>query len=76
MVLVDFFFVAPRLSNAVASEPESVNIAGMTTVVVSTWLAHYGLDDVITVEFFTSLGGALLLYPLLRLTVFRPAVSS
>ena len=76
VVLVDFFFVAPRLSNAVASEPESVNIAGMTTVVVSTWLAHYGLDDVITVEFFTSLGGALLLYPLLRLTVFRPAVSS
>jgi cytosine permease len=71
VIIVDYYFVAPRL-RGISYAQESINYAGVITVIVSTVCAHYVLNDLIQVEFFTSLLGAMIMYPALRLTIFRP----
>lgn len=74
-VIIADYYIVPRLSRArpvaVVRQPESINWAGVLTVIVGTFLAHYVLQNVVRIEFFTSVFVSLLLYPVLRLTVFR-----
>ena len=71
VVIADFYFVAPKLSGTDTSA-EAINLAGVITVITSTLLAHYVFNELVPVEFVASLGGALILYPALRLTMLRP----
>jgi cytosine permease len=75
-VIVADFFVVPRLLPArlasSARPVESVNWAGVLTILLGTYLAHYVLQNIVRIEFFTSLLVSLVLYPVLRVCVFRP----
>ncbi|WP_297914197.1 cytosine permease [Thiomonas sp.] len=75
VIVVDYFLVR-RLAGAGRAEAferaESVNWAGVCTVIASVLLSHYVLNRYVPVEFFSTLVLCLLLYPALRLTVFRP----
>jgi cytosine permease len=62
IILADYFLVSQRRSNFTAP---AVNWAGVMTAVISFVLAHYVMNKLIPIEFFTSLIGALVLYPLL-----------
>ena len=60
-----------------AHQPDNVNWAGVISVVVATVLAHYVLNQIITIEFFTSVATVAILYPVLRLYVLRgPAAAA
>ncbi len=74
VIILDYYVISARLRRS-ESEPELVNYAGVVTVVASTVMAHYVLEDIITIECITSLAGAIILYPLLRLTLLRPRLS-
>lgn len=52
---------------------ESINWAGVITTVVAAVLSHYILKHQSPIEFFTALVVCIVLYPLLRLSIFRPA---
>lgn len=73
IMIVDYFFVSRKLGRSEALSTESVNWAGVITTVVATILAHFVLNKIVTIQFFTSLGVSVLLYPLLRLALFRPS---
>lgn len=68
IILADYFIVSRR--NPAAATP-SINWPGVATTVISFVLAHYVLNTLIPIEFFTSLIGALVLYPLLSRLVTR-----
>ncbi|MFM0210025.1 hypothetical protein PQQ96_21710 [Paraburkholderia sediminicola] len=68
IILADYFIVARR--HPAAATP-SVNWLGVASAVISFVLAHYVLNTLIPIEFFTSLIGALVLYPLLSRLVPR-----
>ncbi len=75
VIVVDYFLVRRLLDAAdadAAERLESVNWAGVLTVVLAVLLSHYVLNRYIPVEFFSTLILCLVLYPALRLTVFRP----
>lgn len=61
IILADYFVVSRGRS---ASAPPAVNWPGVTATVVSFVLAHYVLNMLVPIEFFTSLIGALVLYPI------------
>ena len=48
------------------------NITRVLTIVIAAALAHHVLDNVVPIQFFTSLIVAFVWYPFLRLTVLRP----
>ena len=68
IILADYFIVARR--HPAAATP-SVNWPGVATAVISFVLAHYVLNTLISIEFFTSLIGALVLYQLFSRVVPR-----
>jgi cytosine permease len=70
VMIVDFFWVSRWLGGR--SVGEEVNWAGVITTVVAAVLAHYVLNKIVPIQFFTSLAVTLVLYPALRLTVCRP----
>lgn len=74
-VIIADFFIVQRLSRArppsVARQPAVINWAGVVTIILGTYLAHWVLQDTVRIEFFTSLLVSLVLYPVLRLSVFR-----
>ncbi len=75
VIVVDYFLVRRLVGAAgadAAEQLESVNWAGVLTVVLAVLLSHYVLNRYIPVEFFSTLILCLVLYPALRLTVFRP----
>ncbi len=76
VVIADFYIVAPRIRAFADTSQEAINVAGVVTVIGSTLLAHYVFTAFIPIEFVASLGGALVLYPLLRLTILRPQVAT
>jgi cytosine permease len=74
VIISDYYFVSPRVgTNHLQGQPEMVNWAGVITTIAATVLAHYVLVKIIPIQFFTALGVGFVLYPLLRLTVFRPS---
>jgi len=72
VMIVDYFLVSRWLGTHSAAAPEDCNWAGVVTTVVAAVLAHYVLNKVVPIQFFTSVAVAFVLYPLLRLTVLRP----
>lgn len=72
VMIVDYFLVSRWLGTRLSPVPEDCNWAGVLTTVVAAALAHYVLDKVVPIQFFTSLIVAFVLYPFLRLTVLRP----
>lgn len=72
-IIMDYYLVAPRLRAAGQDAEASVNWAGVITIVAAVLLAHVLLRRYLPIEVLTSLGSVAILYPVLRLTVFRPA---
>jgi len=75
-IIVDYFFVSPRFSSVdstVDDSPTSVNWAGIVAIVSAVILAHWLLKPVQPVEVLSSLVCVAVIYPVLRLTVFRPS---
>lgn len=68
VMVVDYFWV----SGGQGRPSESINWAGVVTTVVASVLAHYVLNRVIPIQFFTSVVASALLYPALRKTAFAP----
>ena len=68
IILADYFIVARRHPSAATP---AVNWPGVATAVISFVLAHYVMNTLVPIEFFTSLIGALVLYPLLSRLVPR-----
>jgi cytosine permease len=73
-VIVADFFIVRRLLRLrdLMLEPESINWAGVVTSLVSVVVSHYWLNRMVPVEAISTVICCLVLYPLLRLTVFRP----
>jgi len=77
VMVVDYYFVSRRVgSGHHQEEPEFINWAGVITTIASTVLAHYVLVKIIPIQFFTALAAGFVLYPILRLTVFRPKIAA
>ena len=74
MVMIsDYFIVRPILGQSDISEhqEDTVNWSGVISLIAATILAHYVLNKVQPVEFFTSAITVLILYPMLRLITKR-----
>ncbi|GAB7549412.1 purine-cytosine permease family protein [Cupriavidus sp. 8B] len=76
VMIVDYFVVSRMAGSNAVSQPELVNWAGVITTVIAATMAHYVLDRIVPIQFFTSLGMSFLLYPILRLAVFRPVFAT
>jgi cytosine permease len=72
VMIADYYVVSRRLGTGHRAQPEWVNWAGVITTIAATVLAHKVLITVVPIQVFTSLAAGFVLYPLLRLTVFRP----
>jgi cytosine permease len=70
VIIMDFYVAAPRLPRA--RGPESVNRAGVLTLVVAILLAHFVLSRWMPVEVLGALACVVVLYPLLRLKLLPP----
>jgi cytosine permease len=69
VMICDYFIVRPKLgqSDINSHEADNINWSGVISVIGATILAHYVLNQVQPIEFFTSAATVLVLYPLLRL---------
>jgi cytosine permease len=76
VIVMDYYVVAPRLREPPGQEGGPVNWAGVLTIIGAVLFAHVLLKPYFPVEVLSSLGCVAVLYPLLRLTVFRPALRS
>ncbi|MFP6560288.1 cytosine permease [Paraburkholderia sp. B3] len=80
-VIVADFFIVRRVTGAGVADAgnfgdsETVNWAGVITAIVAVLLSHYVLNRFVPVEFFSTLILCVVLYPALRLTVFRPVAA-
>ena len=75
IVVADYYIVKTLLGRepkAVQEEPENVNWAGVVTLLVSAFMAHYVLASILPIQAITTLIISILLYPLLRTTVLKP----
>jgi len=71
---MDYYVTAPLLSRngRQKNTAQVVNLAGVGTLIASVIMAHYVLPGVISIEVITSCLAVMILYPVLRLWVFRP----
>lgn len=74
IILADYFIVRPRLGHRDIAiyGMDRVNWAGIASLIAGFLLAHFVLNRVVTIEFFSSIGVSFVIYPLLRLTVLKP----
>ncbi len=73
VIIMDYYVVAPRLGAGAARG--AVNWAGVLSIIAAVLLAHLVLRPWMPVEVLSSLACVVVLYPLLRLTALRPAMS-
>lgn len=73
VIVMDYYVVAPRLRRPAASEGGPVNWAGVLAIIGAVFGAHVLLKPWFPVEVLSSLACVAVLYPVLRLAVFRPA---
>ncbi len=73
-IISDYYFVAPRLRFS-ATELESVNWAGVIAMLFAVFCAHWLLGPYQPIEVFTSIACVAVVYPTLRLTLFRPVAA-
>lgn len=74
VIILDYYLVRPKLTRS-GYDPgtnAAVNWAGLITIVIAIIAAHYVLKPYIRIEVLGSLLCVAVLYPLLRLTIFRP----
>jgi cytosine permease len=79
VIVADYFITRPLLNGrgiALLDEAEPVNWAGVVSSVGAVLMAHLLLNHWVPMEFFSTLLICLVLYPALRLTVFRPSVNA
>lgn len=76
VMIVDYFIVSRKVGSHGIANSELVNWAGVITTLVATILSHYVLNKIVTIQFFTSVGVSVLLYPILRLTISRPGLAA
>jgi cytosine permease len=74
IMIADYFVVRPRLGHqdTVKFGAEPINLAGVSSMVLAFVLSHYVLVALIPIEIFTALTVSFIIYPLLRLYVFKP----
>ncbi len=74
IMLADFFIVRPILGQQDTDEfgADNINWAGICSIPLAYLLAHHVLEEFVPVEIFTALTVAFVIYPLLRLYVFKP----
>jgi len=71
-VMVADYYIVNRIRDFKHSvENELVNWSGVITTMMSTVLAHKILIEIIPIQIFTAMAVSFLLYPLLRLIIFR-----
>ncbi|MCL2713114.1 MAG: cytosine permease [Alphaproteobacteria bacterium] len=73
-VIVADYYIVRKLSGRGADTsrpPEAVNWAGVVTVAASVTASHYLLPAIVPIEFFATLAISFLLYPALRLSVWK-----
>ncbi len=70
-IILDYYVVSPRLKPA-SPELAAVNWAGVIAIVAAVFSAHWLLKPYQPIEVLTSLVCVGVIYPSLRLTVFRP----
>jgi len=76
IIVADFYVVKTWLakeSKAIPDKPENVNWAGIITLISSVCLAHYVLANFVPIEAVMTLFLSMIIYPILRTTVLRPA---
>ena len=73
-IIADYYFVGPRLGPA-ADEPTAVNWAGVIAILCAVLGAHWLLGPYQPIEVLTSLACVAIVYPTLRLTLFRPVAA-
>jgi cytosine permease len=74
--VADFYVVKTWLgkeSKTIPDKAESINWAGIVTLIISVGLAHYLLADIVRVEAVMTLVLSMIIYPILRTTVLKPA---
>lgn len=74
VMIGDYFIVRPKLKQQDTNifGFEGVNWAGVSTTLLAVILAHYVLDKLIPIQFFTSIIVSLVFYPLLRIYLLKP----
>ena len=77
VIAADYFIVRKMQGSRQHKEnvAELWNWAGVLTVGLSFVLAHFALVDLIKIEVLTALATVLVVYPLLRLFVFRSQIT-
>ncbi len=77
IMLADYFIVRPLLGQNDTERygAETANWAGIISIPVAFVLAHYVLNTIIQIEILTALAVAFIVYPLLRLSLFKPMKS-
>jgi cytosine permease len=74
-IIVDYYLVRPRLPG-IGDAPTAVNWAGITAIFAAVFCAHWLLKPYQPFEVLTSMVCVGVIYPALRLTVFRPPVKT
>lgn len=74
-IIADYYFVQQRLHD-VADETDTVNWAGITAILAAVFCAHWLFKPWQPFEVLTSIVCVAVIYPALRLTVFRPVVKA
>ena len=72
IIILDYFVVSPRTGQV---ENESFNWAGAISLVCAVVIGHWLLRPYQPIEVFTSIATVIVLYPALRLFIFRPHVA-
>jgi cytosine permease len=76
IIVADFYVVKTWLgkeTKTIPERPESINWAGVVTLITSVCLAHYILAKIVPVEAVTTLFLSMVIYPILRTTVLKPS---
>ena len=73
-IIADYYFVGRRLGSTI-DEPDAVNWAGVIAILFAVFCAHWLLGPYQPIEVFTSVVCVAIVYPALRLTVFRPVAA-
>lgn len=75
-IIMDYYVTRPRLARTRTPGPESVNWAGVISIIAAVTGAHLLLQRWCPVEVLSSLAIVAVLYPLLRLGPLRPVVTA
>lgn len=70
-IIADYYFVGPRLKSS-SGDLDIVNWAGVVAIIFAVFCAHWLLRPYQPIEVFTSIVCVAIVYPVLRLTLFRP----